>query len=86
MSNMTLEEETRSWSRRKLRNTLLYVSDCNKEFEAFLISKLGEQKYLDLCKDFAIEHSVKFLRKNGVDDDGIQEFLEEMKTERELKS
>lgn len=77
---MTIYEASKKWSKEKCRQELLeMVKDWN-QFEKFMIQELGEEQYFQLCKDFAEQKAIDMMKKWGMTQEEIDEFLKEMGT------
>lgn len=75
---MAIIEESKKWSKERCRQELLeMVKDWN-EFERFLIAELGMEQYFGLCKDFAQQKAIDMMKKWGMTQAEIDEFMEEM--------
>lgn len=53
MKFTTLEEESKNMTKDELRLTLLDLNETFRDFEEFLIEKLGKDQYFKLSHDFA---------------------------------
>lgn len=83
----TISEESKHWSRQRLRTELLMFIDHWNAFEAFLIRELGRETYMDLSREFALEKSERVLEKLGMSKEQIEEFASQIgNVEQELKA
>lgn len=82
---MTIEEESRNWTKEELRHELLSLLDHWNRWEKFLEKELGVVTYFDLCKSFALQGSEELLGSLNMTEDEIEEFRHSMgETEKEL--
>ena len=74
----TIEEESKNWTKKQLRDELHRVLAFLEEFEQFLIKEIGAETYNDICKEFAMHKSTEWLKKVGMSDEDIKEFTEQI--------
>lgn len=81
---MTIKEESKKWSRARLRDELLLLAEHTKAWEQFLISELGETTYNDLCRTFALSECEKWLQSMNMPEDDVTEIMHRLgETEKE---
>lgn len=75
---MTVKEESKKWTKARLRDELLLLAEYTKAWDEFLISELGEVTYNDLCKQFALSELEKWLREMNMSESDIADFRQHM--------